>query len=322
MAPSAANRSAIALPSPRLAPGHERDLPFTCQRPWSRYYAHGRGQLDLTPERPARAARRRRRRTADRRSVEPDLLRRRSAIAASSSRSRRRPGAGPQSRRAAAGSADPRAPRHRGAGARGALGGRRRPPDVPPLFVMSFVDGASLEPLFDLDGEDAEPVVAERMRNAARALAALHALDPAAIGLGAEPVVGPDAEIDRWCRLLETVDPVLAPGWDEVAGLRAREPAPTAAIVHGDFRLGNLLAPVRRHRGHRLGDLDRRRPRVDVGWFLANADPETYQRPTRYAGRLPRPRAARATPKPSAATSTTSSGSRRWRASSRPRRGR
>src|ERR1022692_601296 len=28
------------------------------------------------------------------------------------------------------------------------------PPDVPPLFVMSFVDGSTLEPLYDLGGDD------------------------------------------------------------------------------------------------------------------------------------------------------------------------
>jgi aminoglycoside phosphotransferase (APT) family kinase protein len=101
------------------------------------------------------------------------------------------------------------------------------PPDVPPLFVMSFVEGASLEPLFDLDGQDSELEVAERMRNAARTLAMLHTLDPAAIGLANEPVVGPEAEIDRWCRLLETIDPVLVPGWPDVAAaLRQREPSP------------------------------------------------------------------------------------------------
>ncbi len=83
------------------------------------------------------------------------------------------------------------------------------------------------------------------MRNAARTLATLHALDPAAIGLADEPVVGPDAEIDRWCRLLETIDPVLGPG----LARRGRRAAGNAsrrrcrpAVVHGDFRLGNLLA--------------------------------------------------------------------------------
>src|SRR5262245_16939439 len=50
------------------------------------------------------------------------------------------------------------------------------PPDVPPLFVMSFLPGTSLEPLFDLgpgSAADAPAVVADRMRNGARAMAAL-----------------------------------------------------------------------------------------------------------------------------------------------------
>jgi aminoglycoside phosphotransferase (APT) family kinase protein len=175
------------------------------------------------------------------------------------------------------------------------------PPDVPPLFVMSFVSGKSLEPLFDPDPDpdshdnsDDVATVAERMRSAARALAALHALAPRALGLGAEPVVGPGDEVERWCRLLETVDPALVPGWDEVAtALRAAEPpARPAAIVHGDFRLGNLLATgatvaaIIDWEIWTVGD-----PRVDLGWFLVNADPDTYRRPTRYAapGSLPTP---------------------------------
>jgi aminoglycoside phosphotransferase (APT) family kinase protein len=166
------------------------------------------------------------------------------------------------------------------------------PPDVPPLFVMDFVEGTSLEPLFDRGGDDDEAVVVERMRNAAMTLAALHALDPSALGLAAEPLVGPDAEIDRWCQALETVDPLLAPGWREVASeLRATEPPATApAVVHGDFRLGNLLAAgpditaVVDWEIWTVGD-----PRVDTGWFLVNADPATYRRRTRYSDALPSP---------------------------------
>lgn len=167
------------------------------------------------------------------------------------------------------------------------------PPDVPPLFVMDFVAGTSLEPLFDL-GDDHEDVatVADRMRNATRALAALHALDPASVGLGNEPVVGLTDEVDRWCRLLDTVDPALAPGWGDVAGaLRSTEPdARPSTIVHGDFRLGNLLAvgatiaAVVDWEIWSIGD-----PRVDLGWFLVNADPDTYRRPTRYVDALPSP---------------------------------
>jgi aminoglycoside phosphotransferase (APT) family kinase protein len=164
------------------------------------------------------------------------------------------------------------------------------PPDVPPLFVMSFAEGASLEPLFDLDGDEEETLIAERMRNAARTMAALHALDPDELGLTGEPLVGPADEIDRWCRLLGTVDPALAPGWEEVAAaLRTgMVPALPAAVVHGDFRLGNTLAVEARIVAvvdweiWSVGD-----PRVDVGWFLANAEPGTYRRATRYVDSLP-----------------------------------
>jgi aminoglycoside phosphotransferase (APT) family kinase protein len=205
------------------------------------------------------------------------------------------------------------------------------PPEVPPLFVMSFVEGTSLEPLFDLDdpgagiegyarperykrvvtddGADAAEgharegdirrVVAERMRNAASTLAALHTLGPADLQLdnwpghsGHEPVTGLGEEIDRWRRLLGTVDPALAPGWEAVAAaLSAHVPrALPGALVHGDFRLGNMLAAGPRITAvvdweiWSVGD-----PRVDVGWFLANADPDTYRRATPYAGALPTP---------------------------------
>jgi aminoglycoside phosphotransferase (APT) family kinase protein len=164
------------------------------------------------------------------------------------------------------------------------------PPEVPPLFVMTFVAGASFEPLFDPDGGQDEKLVAESLRNAARTLAALHALDPDHLGVGAEPPVGPGEEIVRWSRLLETIDPALVPGWRDVAASleAAQPPAPDRAIVHGDFRLGNLLtagadvAAVVDWEIWSVGD-----PRVDVGWFLINADPATYRRPSRFAAALP-----------------------------------
>jgi len=166
------------------------------------------------------------------------------------------------------------------------------PPDVPPLFVMSFVEGSSLEPLYDLDGDDDATTIARRMRHATRIMAQLHALEPGTIGLGDEPVVGSGEEVERWCRLLETIDPLIVPGWDDVAAdLRVTQPlALPGTVVHGDFRLGNMLASgdtitaVIDWEIWTVGD-----PRVDLGWFLVNADPDTYRRPTRYAGALPSP---------------------------------
>ena len=166
------------------------------------------------------------------------------------------------------------------------------PPEVPPFFVMSFVEGTSFEPLFDIHCDDDVDVVADRMRTAVGAMAALHSLDPPSIGLQGEPIVGPADEIDRWCRLLETVDTELAPCWDEIAGLlRTTEPSPLdPAIVHGDFRLGNIVAIGSTVKAiidweiWTIGD-----PRVDLGWFLVNADPDTYRRRTPFVDALPTP---------------------------------
>ncbi len=164
------------------------------------------------------------------------------------------------------------------------------PPDVPPLFVMSFLEGLSCEPLFDDSDAGPEAVVAERFQNAAQVMAQLHSLEPSVLGLAAELATGPLDEVERWCRTLETVDAALAPGWRDVAAaLRtSAPPALPPAIVHGDFRLGNLLAEQSRITAvidweiWSVGD-----PRVDAGWFLINCDPLTYRRPTRYAAAVP-----------------------------------
>ncbi|TFV60380.1 phosphotransferase family protein [Mycobacterium sp. PS03-16] len=161
---------------------------------------------------------------------------------------------------------------------------------APPLFVMSRVPGECMEPLFDPPPGAVDPTVRQRFGAAAGILAALHRHDPGALGLGAEPVVDAAAEIDRWCATLDTVDTTLAPGWAEVAAaLRADvPPAVGPAVVHGDFRLGNLLADGPRISAvidweiWSVGD-----PRIDVGWFLVNADPRTYRRPSPYAASVP-----------------------------------
>ncbi|OJZ75203.1 acyl-CoA dehydrogenase [Mycobacterium paraffinicum] len=153
------------------------------------------------------------------------------------------------------------------------------PPHTPPLFVMSHVDGECVEPLFD--GCAAGGDLAERYRNACRAMAALHSLQPREVGLGDEPIVDATAEVRRWCETLQTVDAALVPGWpgvrDALLGC-----APTAmgpSVVHGDFRLGNLMAAGARINAvidweiWSVGD-----PRIDAGWFLINCDPDTYRR--------------------------------------------
>ncbi|OBI92957.1 phosphotransferase family protein [Mycobacterium sp. 1245805.9] len=149
----------------------------------------------------------------------------------------------------------------------------------PPLFVMSRVEGDCVEPLFD----DCPPAadLAGRYREACRVMAALHRLSPADLGLACEPVMEPVAEVRRWSETLQTVDAALVPGWPGVRdALLACAPAALGpSVVHGDFRLGNLLADGARINAvidweiWAIGD-----PRIDVGWFLINSDPDTYRR--------------------------------------------
>jgi aminoglycoside phosphotransferase (APT) family kinase protein len=162
------------------------------------------------------------------------------------------------------------------------------PPRTPPLFVMSHVEGDSVEPLFDGCPHDVDLV--GRYRNACRAMAALHSLSPFDLGLGGEPVIDPVAEVQRWCETLQTVDASLVPDWQGVrdALLSCAPTGMGPSVVHGDFRLGNLLA-VGAHINAvidweiwSIGD-----PRIDAGWFLINCDPDTYQRVPASTGMAP-----------------------------------
>lgn len=162
------------------------------------------------------------------------------------------------------------------------------PPRMPPLYVMTHVEGECVEPLFDDCAPG--PGLGDRYRNACRAMAALHRLTPADLGLGDEPVVDAVAEVHRWSDTLRTVDPALAPGWPKVrdALLDCVPNALTRRVVHGDFRLGNLLSTGSRVNAvidweiWSIGD-----PRIDAGWFLINCDPDTYRRVVPADGMVP-----------------------------------
>ena len=144
----------------------------------------------------------------------------------------------------------------------------------PPLFVMTLVPGESYEPLLDAAPRPPSPgVVTARALAAARALARLQNVPVEQTGERAVPV---SAELDRWARLLDTVDPTIAPRHEKLyRELAARSPAPVApCLSHGDFRLANMLFT-----GERLtavidweiwtvGD-----PRVDLAWLLMHTDP-------------------------------------------------
>jgi aminoglycoside phosphotransferase (APT) family kinase protein len=86
--------------------------------------------------------------------------------------------------------------------------------------VTSFVEGVSFEPCSRAVEADVD-IVAERMRNAARTMAALHALDPDALGLAGGAGRRTGDEVDRWRRLPEDETLIRIPRERRLAVLRA-----------------------------------------------------------------------------------------------------
>lgn len=173
------------------------------------------------------------------------------------------------------------------------------PPEVPPLFGMELAPGEAYEPMLDVaDQPPSAAIAAERMRVAARGLGSLHAVPPSALGLPstpgpadsttstAFPAVGLDQEVGRWVRLLETIDPDLCPGHEELARrLRARLPTPAPARVHhGDYRVANMLfvdATLHAVIDWELGGVGD--PRWDLAWLLMHTRPPYRFHPERPA---------------------------------------
>jgi aminoglycoside phosphotransferase (APT) family kinase protein len=77
-------------------------------------------------------------------------------------------------------------------------------------------------------------------------LADLHLIEPDAVGLGdfGRPVGYLDRQLARWTRQVELSRSRDLPGFDELAARLGRSTPRTtrSTIVHGDYRLGNMLA--------------------------------------------------------------------------------
>lgn len=142
------------------------------------------------------------------------------------------------------------------------------------FYVMDFVEGVVLH---DADAARLIPDV-ERVpisEHAIDVLAALHSLDPAEIGLGdlgrREEYVA--RQIRRWSRQWAQSKQRDIPEMDELAGRLADAipPQQRATVVHGDFRLGNMIVADGRVKAlldwelSTLGD-----PLADLGYHLTN----------------------------------------------------
>jgi aminoglycoside phosphotransferase (APT) family kinase protein len=148
--------------------------------------------------------------------------------------------------------------------------------DRPPLVGMGFVTGDCVEPGLTRDRDPSLlSQVRDRALDSARVLAALHAVDPGAVGLGDEPVVPLAAEIDRWTRAFTTVPADLQGEYQRCAdALHDSMPAALPPRVnHGDYRLGNTLCDGGRVTAvidweiWSVGD-----PRIDVTWLTFFTD--------------------------------------------------
>lgn len=116
-----------------------------------------------------------------------------------------------------------------------------------PFFVMDHVDGGVLHQRDDVERIAPTPEQRDRAaRSLVRALAALHAVDIDAVGLGdlSRRSGYLDRQLKRWARQWDasrTRDlPTMERLHDWLVAHRP-EPSATACIVHGDFRLGNAI---------------------------------------------------------------------------------
>lgn len=123
-----------------------------------------------------------------------------------------------------------------------------------PFYLMDFLDGRIFE-----DSTMPSVTAGERTalwREAARTLAALHAVDHEAVGLGSfgRPSGFYNRQIRTWTGIcasqasavdVDTAQPVgQLPRFDETVRFfrdPARQPADRAALVHGDYKIDNLV---------------------------------------------------------------------------------
>lgn len=145
-----------------------------------------------------------------------------------------------------------------------------------PFYVMEYVPGVIVEG--PLPGGFAA-TAAERARLGAAvvdALARLHAVDPASVGLGGfgKPDGYLRRQVERWIQQWErSKTRELALVADLARRLAAAIPeSPRATIVHGDYRLGNMVLDAG-DPGRVLAILDWEMatlgdPLADLGWLL------------------------------------------------------
>lgn len=158
----------------------------------------------------------------------------------------------------------------------------------PPFFVMDRLPGVAEEPATGDPEPPPEPaVVRARALAAAQVLARMQRIPLGELGLADEDRVTVENELERWVALMETIDDDLCPGHEELRRELQRSIPDLVApvLLHGDYRLGNLL-----FREHELsGVIDWEiwsvgDPRTDLAWLMMNTRPAHRLLATRSPG--------------------------------------
>ncbi|MFD9391549.1 phosphotransferase family protein [Streptomyces sp. NPDC060000] len=113
-----------------------------------------------------------------------------------------------------------------------------------PFYVMEFVEGTPYR-----TADELVPLGEQRTRDAVLSLTdtlvELHAVDPAAVGLAdfGRPEGFLDRQLRRWGKQLDASRSRDLPGIDELHAALGRglPHSPAPAVVHGDYRLDNVL---------------------------------------------------------------------------------
>ena len=112
-----------------------------------------------------------------------------------------------------------------------------------PFYLMEHVDGTIYRDVAALEGMGPE-AMRTLVLSLVDTLADLHALDPAAIGLAdfGRPEGFNERQVRRWKKQLDASRSREVPGIEELhARLAAAVPDGAGAVVHGDYRLDNVL---------------------------------------------------------------------------------
>ncbi|MDQ0242105.1 phosphotransferase family protein [Arthrobacter bambusae] len=148
----------------------------------------------------------------------------------------------------------------------------------PAWFAMSWARGEAVEPV--LDGIPLpDRLVRSRAQTAVDILAKLHRVPAGRLGAPEVPTATLQDELDKWTKVMQAgVAEYVERGLRLAELLRAAEPEAVApTLVHGDYRLGNLLFDGEEATAlvdweiWGVGD-----PRVDVGYFAVFANDSNF----------------------------------------------